>query len=337
MKEREKWIDLAKGIAILLVVFGHVNLGFKENNTFPQIQSIIENINFTIYSFHMPLFFSISGYLYSKTVILNSFSSYKKNIKRKIISLGVPYIVFSILYCFAKVIFSSYTAKKVKLNAILGIFVTPIEFFWYLYAIIGIFILVMTLDFVIKNKYIVLGILILIFIPTFFVEIPIIMIYFCCRYSLYFYLGKLLEEHLSLLNNRILILSSIIIFIIINLLVYNNLIKNNIILSIILAIMGSFIILSISRKINEYNILNYLGKISLQIYIIHAIVCSAVRIILIKLNINDIMIHYISATVLGIIIPVLVCKLSEKIKILDFCFSPLKYLKKQDKRIQFDV
>lgn len=327
MKEREKWIDLAKGIAIFLVVFGHVNLGFKENNTFPSIQSIIENINFTIYSFHMPLFFSISGYLYSKTIVLNNFSSYKENIKKKIISLGVPYIIFSILYCFAKVIFSSYTTKKVGLNAILGIFIIPIEFFWYLYAIIGIFILIMTLDFIIKNKYIVLSILIVIFIPTFLIEIPIMMIYFCCRYSLYFYLGKLLSEHLNILNNKILIFISIIIFIVLNLLVYNNLIQINIIFSIVLAILGSYIVLSISKKINEVKVFNYLGKISLQIYIIHAIVCSGVRVILIKLNITNIMIHYISATLLGIIVPVLVCKMSQKIKILDFCFSPLKYFK----------
>ena len=50
--KRINWIDQAKGIGILLVVIGHMNI--------PQDLSKI------IFSFHMPLFFFISGYLYNE-------------------------------------------------------------------------------------------------------------------------------------------------------------------------------------------------------------------------------------------------------------------------------
>lgn len=52
MKERETYIDIAKGIGIILVVIGHLH----------GINHIIHDF---FYLFHMPLFFIISGYLYN--------------------------------------------------------------------------------------------------------------------------------------------------------------------------------------------------------------------------------------------------------------------------------
>ncbi len=50
MDKREYWLDIAKSIGIFLVVLGHT--------------SINENLKIFIYSFHMPLFFLISGFLF---------------------------------------------------------------------------------------------------------------------------------------------------------------------------------------------------------------------------------------------------------------------------------
>ena len=46
IKNRIKWIDISKGIGIILVLMGHI--------------SKIKIINNVIYAFHMPLFFMIS-------------------------------------------------------------------------------------------------------------------------------------------------------------------------------------------------------------------------------------------------------------------------------------
>ena len=46
-KERIIWIDYAKAIAMFFVIFGHVDSGNYLTNW--------------IYSFHMPLFFLLSG------------------------------------------------------------------------------------------------------------------------------------------------------------------------------------------------------------------------------------------------------------------------------------
>ncbi len=53
--KRIEYIDVAKGIGILLVVFGFVVYG----GNYKMVGS--ETISNFIYSFHMPLFFVISG------------------------------------------------------------------------------------------------------------------------------------------------------------------------------------------------------------------------------------------------------------------------------------
>lgn len=51
MNNRDKTLDIAKGIGILLVVIGHMPINIDLYNT--------------IYTFHVPLFFFISGVLYT--------------------------------------------------------------------------------------------------------------------------------------------------------------------------------------------------------------------------------------------------------------------------------
>ena len=74
-RNREVWIDVLKGIAIILVVIGH---------------NANETIESFIFCFHMPLFFMISGYLFSPKPA-------KKYLTRSVKRLIVPYVAFLIL------------------------------------------------------------------------------------------------------------------------------------------------------------------------------------------------------------------------------------------------
>jgi acyltransferase len=53
-KERWKWVDVAKGIAIFLVVFTHAPMFM------PCLESM-KGIIITVGAFHMPLFFFVYG------------------------------------------------------------------------------------------------------------------------------------------------------------------------------------------------------------------------------------------------------------------------------------
>ena len=76
---RNHTIDILRGLAIILVVFGHITR--------------ISWLNHYIWEFHIPMFFVISGYLYNP----DKFKTFGACIKRKFKGLIVPYLIFGIL------------------------------------------------------------------------------------------------------------------------------------------------------------------------------------------------------------------------------------------------
>jgi fucose 4-O-acetylase-like acetyltransferase len=79
---RLHWIDVLKGIGIMLVVFAHYSLPTA--------------LDTYIFSFHMPLFFFISGFLFDFGKYAESAANF---VKGRFRSLIVPYFCFALLTC----------------------------------------------------------------------------------------------------------------------------------------------------------------------------------------------------------------------------------------------
>lgn len=92
--QRIGYLDMVKGIVTILVVWGHaIQFGSSEANFFENKLFIF------IYSFHMPLFSMISGFLFSKSMKRKNFV---ENLKNKVIHIAIPAIVWGCIYCFVK-------------------------------------------------------------------------------------------------------------------------------------------------------------------------------------------------------------------------------------------
>ena len=76
-------MDIAKGIAIVTVLIGHTS-------------AINKNVQIYLYSWHMPIFFIVSGILLQYRDSWR-YRSYKGIVVRKAKSLLYPYLTFSIL------------------------------------------------------------------------------------------------------------------------------------------------------------------------------------------------------------------------------------------------
>lgn len=72
------WVDELKGLAIILVMFGHA--------IFPNIFKV------ELYSFHIPLFFFLSGYVFG----VKKYNDFKEFLLSKIRSIIIPLLSFSI-------------------------------------------------------------------------------------------------------------------------------------------------------------------------------------------------------------------------------------------------
>ncbi len=139
---RIAYIDICKGIGIVLMVLSHVGL----------IGRIGAGINWIIHSFHMPLFFFVSGFLY-KSTMNNSIIDF---LKKKTISLLVPYFSFAILYfCISNFLYSY--VNLVNLKAIFWINTTdelPIaNALWFLTSFYISLVIYEILNRTISNKY----------------------------------------------------------------------------------------------------------------------------------------------------------------------------------------
>lgn len=89
-------LDIAKALCIVLVVVGH----FNPDNA-PAWWKCINQI---IYSFHMPLFLFVSGYVYRHTLRKQSYSTF---MEKKCRRLAVPYLITSAIIISIKLLSAS--------------------------------------------------------------------------------------------------------------------------------------------------------------------------------------------------------------------------------------
>lgn len=88
MKQRKLWVDIAKGIAIILVVFAHSLSG--DGRVFVRF----------IYSFHMPFFFTVSSYTYHYS---KSMLEYKNKCKKSAKHLLLPAVLLEFFLWFLSI------------------------------------------------------------------------------------------------------------------------------------------------------------------------------------------------------------------------------------------
>lgn len=86
IKKRIDWLDIAKGIAIISTIIGH---SFDKNE-----------IGIFIFSFHMPLFFILSGYTLKKIQLRELKKSTIKDFKRLIVPIFIVLVIQIILSVF---------------------------------------------------------------------------------------------------------------------------------------------------------------------------------------------------------------------------------------------
>ena len=138
-KIRENWIDHIKVFACILVATGHF---FQSMCTSGILNAgpIYEWFIRTIYYFHVQLFFICSGYLYQKESKVCSFSTWRKHALKKLLGLGIPYIVFSLLTWLMKFAFAG--EVNTKTNSLwYDLFIHPMSPYWYLFALLFIFLI----------------------------------------------------------------------------------------------------------------------------------------------------------------------------------------------------
>ncbi|WP_044973674.1 acyltransferase [Ruminococcus sp. HUN007] len=329
-KNRIYYIDCLKGYAIILVVLGHIFDGYIKSGYFLEKQDFMCGGFNIIYSFHMALFFIISGFVYSKAYIQEDGTS-KATLKTQLFNIVVIYFIFSLLFGVFKIICSSHTNVDVEPIDLLLLWLKTINPYWYLYVLAILYLLFS--KGIIKHITKVTTIVIL-FIITFLSNyIPhTIGGYFEIKhifyYAAFFGFGIAISKSEEKYHSKERVLSSILFSISIIIMVmdrdgfsidgYNNGFtywkrKYNLIIALGISMFLIYIFRLAFSNGDYYRVkvLSFLGRYSLEIYVIHCIFTAGNRVVLSKLHIDNFYLNISINTLLSIGIPVvisLICK-----------------------------
>jgi len=143
LTKRLDFIDSLKGVAIFLMVWGHSIQYLRDGADF------IHNPVFEIiYSFHMPLFFLMSGFFFNSSLKLNL----KDFLKGKFLQLLLPVITWAALYWIVQMVHEN----KFDLMAYTHLQVRNVEWpFWFLRELFISYVLVYVAYKIFKNKWVV--------------------------------------------------------------------------------------------------------------------------------------------------------------------------------------
>ena len=336
MNKRIFWIDFGKGITIFLVVLAHTLANI--NNNFDYINSnILLPIRFSMYIIFiiiMPVFFAISGFLHKK---INSKKQYINLLKKKGISLGIPYIVFSVLL----VILGMLTHLKIEgvngVNSLFFIWIKPISYLWFLYSLFLCFVIVgwAQLKRISSRTQLIIYIMSTIifeFVPgnSFFYYISQTFSWTLC-----FYIGYLCKEYDYIYKKKIVLLFTVVCVCSICWQILESrtwyiqgdffLLSNT--LAKLSSILIMFYLYSHIRENNFSNYFNQCGKCSLVIYLVHVPIISILRKIFIEFGIFNPSVLVFLVFIVSWYLSIFICYIINNIKIFNLFFYPNNYIK----------
>ncbi len=126
---RIEWLDIARGMGIVLVVAGHAERGLVSADIARGPGWHVFDLG--LYTFHMPLFMLLAG--------LNVTGSLRRGrrafLKAKLWTIAWPYVLWSLVQGTLLVLLSGMTNGKGDWSALARIGWQPISPFWFLYAL----------------------------------------------------------------------------------------------------------------------------------------------------------------------------------------------------------
>jgi fucose 4-O-acetylase-like acetyltransferase len=340
---RLTWIDYAKGIAIILVLYRHVFEGIKASGISIVQYVSLEYANIMLYSFRMPLFFIVSGIFVAGSLQKRGLTDF---IITKLKTILYPYFLWGALQITLQLLFSKYVNAQRKPSDYLYLLYQPreIEQFWYLYALFNvtvIYVLAKVKLGITPVQNTAIGIIFFYISALFFQEhISIAFLGDILHYYFFFAIGDAISH---LINDKkyfryfeswktlaVLLLPFIVsqVYFLKKCIFYAKY-EGDTKYSyfefyqpftyILIAFIGCGFIIAITFILQKYKAINWmqvLGRHSLYIYCAHVIVFASLRALMTKvLGIYNVPLLLVTGIIAGLTIPVLLYKLSVKLNI----------------------
>lgn len=307
---------------MLLVIIGHCVDGYLKARMFPNYTNEMQYVFHFLYSFHMPLFFILSGFLY--------YYSYNGSSAQKIVSKAMELIMlyfgYSIVQCLVQLAMASKINKQISISDILLLSFYTVPPYWYLYVLSFLYIISYAIRPLNSLKIAFASIICTLSVTI--IRIDIFSISDTAYYLLFFLLGGIIAlNRLDLKFKKIHVLSGIALYIIVlNIDSVFGLEKLFFATCLSFIIISSFCTFDILRNIWLFNLC---GKYCLPIYLIHSYMTAGTRVILKMLHCESLWLYFCSGIVLGVLVPILFYNFCASFECLKWIFKPAVLLKKR--------
>lgn len=210
---RVKQISILRVMAVLLVVIGHS--GFVYGNSWPMVMreksDLIWEIVQYIYSFHMPLFMAVSGYLFCYAGEHKPKKTAGSYIKARFFRLGLPCLLFTVFYLFPVRWWIGFydLQERTRWQPWNEVFFTEIVktgdigHMWFVFSLFFIAVLFLFLE-KYCNRFPIPAFALFFVLSLYHQEFPAVMLCYKLTYYLfYYYLGYLLCRHRKLFEKQV--------------------------------------------------------------------------------------------------------------------------------------
>ena len=331
MGQRIGWVDYGKGLGIILVVYAHLlSSGYHANLSIPR--QFFEFSDSLVYSFHMPLFFFLAG-------LLAEDSFRKRGVKDFLLSkaklIVYPYLIWSFLQAGVEFVFSQHSSRGMNLENILAIPYLPVAQFWFLYALLWMYVMYAILRML--GKFALPCIVICAGVVLFFpIQTNIMALGGFSTGFIFFVIGLLIKQYgvdkqkfsIPLWATAALCL----LFMGSGYYIFDTLIEpvrlpggEYPLYYLLLAILGIGLCVGLAQFLASKEVckpIKVLGVYSLEIFLVHMLAGVGVRVVLMHIcNVQNPVIHMIVGVAAGLAVPIVIFKASQKMNF-PYLFSP---------------
>lgn len=329
---REIWLDNVKVIACILVVLGHFFMSMVTADVLSDTD-LYQWFRKTIYYFHVPLFFICSGYLYQKLSEVDNVHSWRNNVLKKALNLGVPYFAFSFVTWLLKTIFSS--SVNTQIGGLFDtLFIHPTAPYWYLYALFFLFLITPTFC---SRSMAMTGLIIALAFKAlgiFWGGYGVQVISYILSNEIWFVIGMCLSvlEFKKCLQKISLVtpIATGVIFLLLSVWIYIIGIDHGVV-SFLLGFLACFSVVTLMAKIYENRgqsvVFGTLAKYTMPIFLMHTLFAAPLRTVLFEIGIRNAIVHVILGIAISFVGPIIAARIMKKSKWLEFFLYPGKFIK----------
>jgi fucose 4-O-acetylase-like acetyltransferase len=332
-RARESWIDNIKVFACILVTLGH----FMQSMTNSQLITacwLTRWFNDTIYLFHVPLFFVCSGFVYQKYSRIDSFAGWGGNILKKLITLGIPYLTFSLITWLLKTVFSG-SVNMENQDLLTTLLVEPVAPYWFLYGLFLMFLLIPTFRRPMTMAVVMAVTLTWKLVFCFVGELPVYMLSRLMENAVWFAGGMVLAQTKVMEKCRqtkwMLIGVGLGTVFLVLTLFFHDLRTTQPILGFVMGLIACAAVIFVMNYAfcgeREYPVWAYMARYTMPVFLMHTIFAAGWRAVLMKVGLTNGAVHIITGLVITFVGPVVAAWIMSKFKFLDFFINPGRYIR----------